>query len=239
VSETLARLSWPGESAVGRRVRDDEDDPWITVIGVARDVHHQGLATEIAPMLYVPALQSERTAGNWVLKTRGDGGPVLAAAREAVKQTSRDVLVSRTAVLSEEISARVSLPRFRTLLIGALAALAALLALIGIYGVMVFTVTERMREFGVRLALGARPGDLIRTVLGRGVALAALGMAIGVLGVLTAGRVLESFLFGVQPTDPVTLAVASAAIVVVGVAASLVPARRAASVDPMSTLKAD
>ena len=239
VSATLAERVWPGESPLGKRVRSGADEPWLTVVGVAADVRHQGLDIEPDPKLYVPVWQSGRASNQWLLRAVGDPSGILSLAREAIQEGSRDHWSGSTAVLSKTVDAAVALPRFRTLLIGGLAALAALLALLGIYGVMVFAVTERNREFGVRLALGARPDELVRSVLRGGLTLAAAGLALGLLGALSLGRVVESFLFGIEATDLLTLVVMCGVVAAVAILASWLPALRASRVDPVSVLNSE
>jgi len=239
VSERLAETMWPGESALGKRMRPSVDDDWTTVVGVAQDVRHSDLAVEAEAKIYVPVWQNHRHPSDWVLRVQGDPASVIALAREAVAKVSPSTPVRSAGALEERISSSVAVPRFRTLFVVGLAAMAGLLALLGVYGVMTFSVMQRTREIGVRMALGARSQDVVRQVVGRGLGLAGAGIVVGALITLALADTIREFTYGVEATDPRILVGLAAAVAFVSAAAAYLPARRAAAVDPMSVLKSD
>lgn len=239
VNEALADRIWPGESALGKRLRDDKDQPWITVVGVVRNVRHQGLRVPAEPKLYVSAWQAEQYPRRWVMRVRGDMPSVLALARVAVAQVSPATPVRGEDVLNERISASVAVPRFVTLFVVGLALLAGALALLGVFGVVALTVAQRTREVGVRMALGARRAAVVWSVVGWGARLAGAGVILGIVIALPASSVVRGFLFEVEPTDPWIYLGIAVGLVVVTCVASWLPARRAASVDPSTVLNSE
>jgi len=170
---------------------------------------------------------------------RGAGDPLAlaGAVREEIRQIDPEEPVSRVATLESQLTAAIARPRLQATLLGSMAALALALAGFGIYGVLSYAVSQDARSFGIRLALGARPADLTAMVLRGGLKLAGAGLIIGCAGALALTRVLRSLLFGVTPTDPPVFAAIAALLVVIAVAASIVPARRAARVDPSASLR--
>jgi predicted permease len=239
VNEAMARSLWPGESALGKRLRPNEESPWVEVIGVAANVQHQGLAIEVEPKLYVPAPQNRRSTTSWVLRIEGDVAAASDLARVAVASVSPTTPVRTVQILEETISDAVAVPRFRTLFVAGLAGLAAVLALLGVYGVVAFSVTQRTREIGVRMALGARSTGVVREVLGSGLRLALAGVGAGLVIAWPAGRMIDDFLFGIAPTDPLTYVTIALAVTAVSGLAAYLPARRAAHVDPIRVLSGD
>ena len=239
VSASLAEAMWPGESALGKRLRRRPDDEWSTVVGVARDVRHSGLEVEAEPNIYVSAWQNHRHPTQWVLRGTGDPAEVIAFARDAVAEVSLTTPVQRALPLEERISASVAVPRFRTLFVVGLAAMAALLALLGVYGVMTFSVTQRTREIGVRMALGAERSDVVWHVVRRGLELAVAGIVVGALITLLLADTAREFTYGIEATHPGLLLGLATAVAVVSAAAAYLPARRAAAVEPMSVLKSE
>ena len=237
VNQTFAREFWPGEQAVGQRVLGD--DGWSTVVGVSADVRHQGLDTPVDPKVYLPSSQSRRDTYQWVLRVQGSLPDAVRRATDAVSALSPTTPVSRVLVLEQAIDESVSVPRFRTLLIGALALLAALLALLGVYGVLAFAVAQRTKELGVRIALGARPDRLVAEVVGSGLKLTAIGTVLGLLASWRLGDTLSEFLFGISANDLPTYSAITVGLLLVGGAAAFLPARRAATVDPTAVLSAD
>ena len=239
VSRTMADRFWPDGEALGGRFRDEEDGPWVTVVGVVGDVRHQGLDTAVEPQAYVPAAQTERSLEQWVVRAVGDMGSVLALARERVREISPDTPVRDSEVLAERVARSVSLPRFRTLFVLGLAAMSCLLALLGIYGLVAFTVGERRREIGVRMALGATSSSVLGGVIGSSARLAVIGTLLGVVLTLMASRVIAGFLYEVEPADPWTFGLAAALLLAVSAGAAWLPARQAAGVNPVAVLSAD
>ena len=239
VNESAARALWPGESPLGKRLRGGDEAPWITVVGLARNVRHQGLAREPEPKLYVPVWQSARHPTTWVLRASGDLAGVTELARRAVAGISPTTPIQRTQILEETIARSVAVPRFRTFFVVGLAVLAGLMALLGVYGVVTFSVAQRTREIGVRMALGARAPGLVARVVASGLALAVGGIAVGLVVAWATADVLEGFLYGVEPTDLPTYAWISVAVALVACGAAWLPARRAAAVDPVSVLSSE
>jgi len=239
VNQELADRYFPGESALGRRLRNDPEDPWITVVGVAANVRHQGLHLRAEPKVYLPSTQSGRTLSHWVLRVQGDLDGAVALARSAVAAESPSTPVSRVQVLDEVIARSVAVPRFRTLFVVGLAMMATLLSLLGIYGVVAFSVSQRMRELAVRVALGAASGQLLRDTLGSGLRVSMAGVALGGAAAWPVVRLVDGFLFDVEPAEPWTWAAAVALVTAVALLASWIPARRASRVDPVSVLSTD
>jgi predicted permease len=239
VNEAMAQRIWPGESSLGRRIRDDPDEPWVTVVGVVGNVRQQGLSTPVEPELYLPTWQNFRDPGWWILRAHGDPGVVLALARQAVAEVSPATPVRDAEVLEGVIAASVAVPRFRTLVVVGLAALAGALALLGVFGVVALTVTQRTREIGVRMALGARSGQVVMSVVRMGAALAGGGVALGLAIAVPTAKVAREFLFEVEPTEPVIYATIGVALLLVACAAASVPARRAAQLDLVTVLNSE
>ncbi|HSA57112.1 MAG TPA: ADOP family duplicated permease [Gemmatimonadaceae bacterium] len=238
VSRSLAERFWPGQDPIGQRVRDDETDR-LTVVGVVGDVHQSSLAEEPAPMYYVPLTQ----AGSWasvlfvVARSAADPAPLVPLIRSELRAINPALPLTQVATAGALIDRTIAAPRFRALTFTVLGAFAVLLAVAGIYGIVSLGVAERTREIGVRLALGAERGRVIAMVVGRGMRLSLAGVGLGVVGAVAATRTLESLLFGVTARDLPTFAAASAALLVVAVAASYLPARRASRVDPLVSLR--
>ena len=239
VNEAMAQVLWPGTDPLGKRVRSDDDAPWVEIIGVARNVQHQGLMIDTEPKLYLPAEQSARPMNRWVLRIRGDVGATIDLARSAVSAQSPTTPVRSVQILEETISASAAVPRFRTFFVVGLSAAAAVLALLGVYGVMTFAVTQRTKEIAVRMALGANVDGLVRGVVGSGLKLAATGVAAGLLIAWPAAGRLEAFLFGVSPTDVIIYVTIGLGVTAVSGLAAYLPARRAATVDPVSVLNSE
>jgi putative ABC transport system permease protein len=241
VNETGARRFWPGESPLGKRVRfsDRDDAPWFTVVGVAEDVKMRGARGEARAEMYLPYWQLPEPGINIVLKTVGEPHLLAGPLRQAVREVDPDVPVSAVSPMADIVSGSVAEPRFFALLVGVFAALALTLAGVGIYGVMSYAVVQRRAEIGVRMALGAGRSDVFGLVVMEGVRLAAIGAAVGFLAALGLSRAIGSLLYGVAPRDPLTFGAMTAVLLAVAGVASLIPAMRAARVDPMVALRAD
>jgi len=237
INEALARNFFPDEDPLGRRLVINFGVPEeFEIVGVARDVRHSSLEGEVYQMMYVPTLRFGRT--NLVVRTTSSDPLALATAvRGAVAAVDRDQPVSAVRTMEEVVSGSVAQQRFRTLLLAAFAGVALLLAGVGIYGVIAYSVTHRTHEIGIRMALGAGAFDILKLVVGQGMALALAGVAVGLLASLALTRVLSSLLFGVTATDTVTFAAVSLLLVAVSLLACYVPARRATKVDPMVALR--
>jgi putative ABC transport system permease protein len=235
VSESMARTYWPNEQAVGRRFKVGlgENSPWLTVVGVAGDVRRR-LETEPYPTVYRKLTLRERFI---LLETAIPPTSVMAAAREAVNSVDPDLPIIEMNTLGQRISRSVAGPRVRFLLVSSLAGVATALSMVGIFGVLAFAVEHRTNEIGIRMALGAAYGDVIRSVVNRGLALVGIGIAIGIAVSLVSVRALESFLFEVDPLDPATLLAVTVMLGLAAMAASYLPARRAAKVNPVEALR--
>ncbi|MCI0486651.1 MAG: ABC transporter permease [Blastocatellia bacterium] len=241
VNQAMARKFFPGEDPSGKRFKmgggPESKNPWLTVVGVAADVKHSSLDAEAKPEIFLPYLQAAQTAMHIVVHTAGDPGALTAAIRQEVRAVDPDQPVSKVATMEQLLSDSVAPRRFNLLLLGIFAAVALILAAVGIYGVMSYAVTQHTHEIGIRQALGARPVDVLKLVLGQGMRLALAGVVIGLAGAFALTRVMESLLFDVSATDPLTFAVIALLLTGVAAMACFVPARRATRVDPMVALR--
>jgi putative ABC transport system permease protein len=244
VSERIVREYFPrgpGE-AIGRRVRLSDRGGWLTVVGVVADVRQSGLDQEPEAMLYVP-FQQERAAFflqfvSFVVRTATPAS-VVDGVRAEIRSAAPDLPIESTATMDEAVAASVAQPRFRMLLLALFAIAATLIATCGIYGLMAYAVTQRRREIGVRMALGAEGRDVLRLVLSRALRVVIAGVMLGLAGAFAATRVLQTFLFGVTPTDPIAFTVVTLALIAVGLIAAWLPARRATRIDPVAALRAE
>jgi putative ABC transport system permease protein len=242
VSRRMAELYWPDEDPVGHRIRRsslESDNPWMTVVGVAADVRHQGLDVEPRPKMYMSFAQSPRSSIDVVMKTHVSANLVTASAREAIAEFDPTIPIPNVGELESRISRSVAAPRFRTGLVSLFAVLAGLLAVIGVYGMLSYAMAQRTAEIGIRMALGANAGDVVKAVLRRGATLAAIGLAIGVAMALGAARFLSSFLFETATYDAATFIAVVMLLALAALGASYVPARRATKVDPVEALKVE
>jgi putative ABC transport system permease protein len=241
ISEAMAKRYFGNESPIGKRFKqgglDRTGNPWREIVGVAGDVNYSGLEAKPEPVYYLPQLQTALRYMYMVVRSGLDPASLAPAIRGEVWALDKDQPVARVRTMEELLSGSVSQPRFRTLLIGVFAGVALLLAAVGIYGVISYSVTQRTHEFGIRMALGARQGSILRMVVGQGLKLALVGTGIGLLGAYFATSVLSSLLFGVSATDTPTFVGISLLLTGVVLLASYVPARRATEVDPMIALR--
>lgn len=241
INQTLARRYWPGEDPVGKRIKtgglERPKNPWLEVVGVVGDMKFTSLETPADPTLYQPYQQAAWPAMYLVVRATQDPLNLVAPVRAAVWSLDKDLPVARVRTMGQLLSESVAQPRFRMWLIGLFGCAALLLAAVGVYSVVSYRVTERTREIGVRVALGARPGDVLRLVIGHGLRLAGLGVALGMVGAFLLTRLLANLLFAVKPHDPLTFAGVAALLSVVVLAACYLPARRATRVDPQVALR--
>ncbi len=239
VNQRTASLYWPGLSPLGKRLKIDDGAPWLTVVGVARDVSNHPLGRGAIPLLYTSLAQD--SAGPVRLMVRFHGDPATAAATlKAVARTvDADEPVEDVMTLDADLAQQVSPVRFMALLLGALGAIALGLAAFGIYGTMSYVVTRRTRELGIRMALGADGSGLRRFVVGRGLRLAGLGVALGIPAALGLTRLMRSVLFSVSPGDPVVFGAVGMLLAGVSMLACWRPAERATRVDPLIALRAE
>jgi putative ABC transport system permease protein len=240
VNATLANRYFPGQDPIGRRLRfGDGGDDWITVVGIAGDSRNLGLDAEPNPLVYIPYHNFPLPFMNIAARSSAGPGAVASVVREQVKQLDAELPVDRVVPLREVVSESVAQPRFRTILIAAFALMATLLAAVGVYGLISYSVTQRTREIGIRMALGANPSQVMLPVVREGLVLAVMGIALGLAGAIAATRVLSTFLFGVEATDPATFAGVALLLLFVAFIASYIPSRRALRVDPISALRAE
>jgi putative ABC transport system permease protein len=244
INETMANRYWPGEDAIGKRfIMGTNPKPWLTIVGIVRTVRHNAIVEPPRAEMYVPHAQVAVQVGNTpramslVLKTAGDPLALAGAVRETVRSLNRNLPVSEVRSMDEVTANALSQPRFTTLLLGLFAALALALAAIGIYGTVSLLVAERTQEMGIRLALGAARGTILRLILGQGMMVALAGLVLGLAGAAFLTRLLASLVYGVGTLDPVTFVAVPALLAVVAFVACLAPAHRAASVDPVLTLR--
>ncbi len=242
VNETTARRYWPGEDPVGRRIgwrgRGSQDPiKWREVVGVVGDVRHDGLAEPAQPELYLPYAQAPSALICLAVRMSGGQSLPVQAIPQAVWSFDKDQPVLGMMPLEQLAAESITLRRVSTLLLGFFAAVAVLLAGLGLYGVMAHAVTRRTHEIGIRMAIGARAGDVLAMIVGRGVALAAIGAGLGLLASLALSGLLTSLLYGVSSTDPVSFAAVALFLLAVAALASYIPARRASRVDPSEALR--
>ncbi|RPJ60068.1 MAG: FtsX-like permease family protein, partial [Acidobacteria bacterium] len=239
VNETMARKFWPGQSALGRRLRSGPDQPWFTVVGIARDARTRGPAVTPQVEMFVPYRFIAERGINVVLRSSKDPAALEPELRQAVRRVDPEVPLRNVSTLEAAVSQTVAQPRFLAVVLGAFALASLALAAIGVYGIVSYTVAARTSEIGVRMALGADPSQVPRQVLGEGLKLAVAGAAVGAAAAFAVVRLLASLLFDVAPTDPVVFAGTTALLVLVVVAAGYVPARRAAAIDPLAALRVE
>lgn len=241
VNETMARKYWPSESAVGKRIKFGEDASWITVIGVVADVRQMGMDLPAKAEMYLPFPQvigfNAFKPRDLVIRTAGDPLQLAPAIRREVHAVDPDQPVSNIATLDEQLENGTQSRRVGMLLLVAFAALAFLLAVMGIYAVLAYFVTQRSAEIGVRLALGATPRAILGLVLKKGMSLALIGVAIGLVAALVLTRLMASLLFEVSASDPATFAIIALLLTSVALLACYIPARRATKVDPLVALR--
>jgi predicted permease len=241
ISETTARRFWPGENALGKHIkvgRSTSRQPWLTVVGVVKDVRQFELIIEPQPQMYLPYRQADFfEPRSMIIRTNFDPLSLAGTVRQTVWEIDKDQPVSDISSMEEIVSDSVARQRFSMLLLGIFAGLALVLAAVGIYGVMSYSVAQRTREIGIRMALGAQRSDVLKMTVGHGFRLVLTGVAIGLAAAFVLTRVMSTLLFGVSPTDPLTFITISIVLVSVAVLASYVPARRATRVDPMFALR--
>lgn len=239
INEAFANAYWPNESPLGKRIQVD-GPPWATIVGVVRDVRERGIAVPMKPAVYFPVVQGpERWAvpTELVIRNRSDPAALVTQVREAIWAVDRDQAIARVQTMENIVEDDVASRRPQMTLLGAFATLALILASLGIYGVLSYLVSQRTREIGVRMALGASVADVLRMVAVEGVRLAGTGLVVGIAGAYFATRVLTRLLYGVRPTDPATYVAVALLLAAVALVACSVPAVRASRVDPMVALR--
>jgi putative ABC transport system permease protein len=241
INETFKKRFWPNESALGKRIQTQNDDsPWQTIVGVIRDVRERGLEVDMKLATYLPV---EQVPNGWnipsqlAIRTSMDPTAIAKAAREAVWAVDRDQPISDVRTMDDIVDLEVGDHTRRTTLLGSFATLALILASLGIYGVLSYAVSQRTREIGLRMALGASPTAVTRMVVGQGLTLTAVGLVIGIAGALAVTRSMTKLLVGVSAADPVIFASVGALLTLVALAACYIPAARASRVDPIIALR--
>jgi putative ABC transport system permease protein len=241
IDETIARRYWPGDDPIGRRIRlgTDSTAPWIAVVGVTRNVKHLSLDAPNDYYVYLPAAQMTPYRAYVVVRTAGDPLALVEPMRRALAEIDPVLPMAETHTMEQAVASSLGTKRVTNALLTGFALIALLLAAIGIYGVMSLSVAGRRHEFGVRLALGASPRDVLRLVVRQGMTLAGAGLAIGIVVALWATRFLGALLFGVAPVDAPTFIAVTAALGIVALLACYLPARRATRADPVGALRQD
>ena len=243
VNRALAQRYWPNEDVVGKRItfadEPKKDSDWMTIVGVVGDVKDQPNSPGAEPAFWWAELQEGQPDMSIVIRTRSDARQVADSLRAAVHKLDPALAVADVKLMNQVADASISTPRFTFVMVSLFAGLAILLAGIGAYGVIAYTVAQRTQEFGLRVALGAQHGDLLRMVLLQSARLVVPGMIVGLALALSMGRVMQALLYGVSAADPLILASVAFVVLVVALIASYVPARRAANADPMTALRAE
>jgi predicted permease len=242
INESMARRFWPDGDAIGARIQIgpvNTPERARTVIGVVKDVRQEGLDRDAHFSVYDPLPQSPWGTVSFAVRAEGDPRSIMASVRAELHAMEPQMVVDRVETMSDRIGNSVAPRRLNLTLFGLFAALALLLASVGLYGVVAYSAGQRTQEFGIRMALGAQTGDVLRMVLGQGLKLALAGVAIGIAAALVVARVLTTLLFGVRPYDPVTIASVALVVTLVALAACWLPARRATRIAPITALRCE
>ena len=252
ISETMARRYWPGHEAIGQRIALDfeamkyfpDRPPQLDlasgireIVGIVRDVKYMGLDTESQPEMYVPAGQRPEREMSIIIRTTADPAGLAASLRNEVQTIDPDLPVANVRSMPQLLSNSIAKPRFNYLLLSVFAAVALILATTGVYGVMAYAATQRTREFGIRLALGAQRREILKLIFKQGGKLVMIGISLGLAGALALTHFMKSLLFGVSTTDPLTIASVAGLLIAIAFLACYFPARKASKVDPITALR--
>jgi len=242
INQTLARRFFPDQDPLGKRIDPGigngySKPPLRAIVGVVGDVREDSLQAEPSPQIYVPLAQCPFDEMTLLVRTEADPSSIIARVQNEIARLDKTTPIFDLEPLDHFLAALVAQPRFNALLLGLFAAASLLLAMVGLYGVVSYSVTQRTREIGIRVALGAQQRDVLKLVVGHGMTLTLLGVAVGLAAAFALTRVLSSLLFGIKPTDPVTFVVVLLVLVGVGLLACYFPARRATKVDPLVALR--
>ena len=239
ISERMKKQFWPDATAIGKRFRPGSRNPWMTIIGVVGDVRNLALNQDPRPAFYFCNAQLGFGAMTLVVRTEGEPATVEPAVRAQVAALDSNLPVFNVQSMETIVTSAGGVTRFQTVLLGVFGVVALVLAIVGVYGVISYSVGQRAHEMGVRMALGAQRGDVLRLVVGQAAALATIGVALGLCGAFALTRFIRGMLFEVSPSDPATFAAVSAVLLCAALAASYIPARRASKVDPMAALRSE
>jgi putative ABC transport system permease protein len=239
ISDAMARQHFPNEDPIGKTIRVEMfDDPYPTqIIGIVGDARYDSLTEAVEPMVYFPHPDLTYSFMTLAIRTDNDPAAITPAVRDVIRNLDPEQPISDVRTLNQVMADTLGRARFNTLLLGLFAGLATLLAGVGIFGVMNYSVTLRTREIGIRMALGAQPGQVLMLVLKQGLLLTTVGIGIGLGGALLLTRLISGLLFGVAATDPMTFAAIVVLLAVVSLIACYIPARRATRVDPLVGLR--
>jgi predicted permease len=236
INETAARQIWPNEDPIGKRFKFFRDTDFTKVIGIVRDSAYNTLGEERRPYMYVPLVQNPNTSVTLFLRTHGDPRSALNSVRMQIQGMDRNLPITNVWPIGEVISQALWASSFGASLLTVFAMIAMALCAVGIYGVVGYSVGQRIREFGIRLALGAQPKDVLLMVLKQSTMIMAAGLVAGLVAAFLLARLIVTFLYGVNTNSPVAFLAMALVLAAVGVFASYIPARRAAKVDPMVAL---
>jgi predicted permease len=242
IDEYFAEQYWPHEDPLGKRIRTgglDSKEPWITIVGVAGRIKQDALDSDPRIAFYMPHSQYTTSAMNVVLRSNVAPTTLTSAIKKELRVVDPDLPIYNVRTMEDRVQDSLARRRFSMLILGLFAFLALAIATIGIYGVMAYMVSQGTREIGIRLALGATPAHILRLVVRQGMLLAAVGVGIGLIGAFTLTPLMRSLLFGVQSTDPLTFVAIAALLALIALLASYIPARRAARIDPMVSLRCE
>ncbi len=242
INDAMAKRFWPGEDPIGKRISTATvtgQEQWRTIAGVVGSVRHLGMEVEPRPEVYYHTSTFPPFGPVIVIRTTSDPKNLIAAVRATVRAIDRDLPVSNVNTMQQLVAQSLSQRRFAMLLLGIFAGLALLLAGVGIYGVISYSVTQRTQEIGVRMALGARAADVLKLVVGQGMAMTSIGIGVGLIASVALTRLMSNWLFDVSATDPLTFTLVALLLACVALLACYIPARRATKVDPMTALRCE
>jgi putative ABC transport system permease protein len=236
INEAAAKRFWPNEDPIGKRFKFFGEQEFVQVIGIARDSKYNTLGEDPTLFIYLPIIQNPSPAVTLFFRCNGDPKAVLPSVRSQIQALDRNLPLTNVWPIGEVIDQALFNARFGATLLAVFAGLAVLLCAVGIYGVVGYTVGQRLREFGIRLALGAEPKDVVLMVIRQSARTLAIGLAVGLLVAFLLARLIVDLLYGVHAAEPLAFAAMAVMLAAVGLLASYIPARHAAAVDPMKAL---
>jgi putative ABC transport system permease protein len=241
IDESMARRYWKGDDPIGKRIKGQDrrghSDDWVTVIGIVRDIRTHGLERAATPHVYEWYRQADNPTPDFVVRATGNPDAIASELRSVVRTEAPMAILSSVTTVQQQLLQQLAPRRFQTFLLGIFSLLALVLATIGIYGLIHYSVVQRTQEIGIRITLGAQRGDILLAIIKQGLLLGGIGLAIGLMVDWVSTRLLSRLLYGVAPSDPVTLSTVSLLLIGAALLASLIPALRAVKVDPMQTLR--